>query len=311
MAHILLIDKLEQLDIKKDSSLFFAIGLQDKFETYICFREDLSFVNSSAYKLKVYKFDGEISENYYVSEFNLKESIDIKLSELDTIHMRLDPPVNLSYIRTLWLLKSFEDFFGVSCVNSSEGILSIHEKLYAYSHKSSIESFVGKNKDQLHSFISSLGEENSKLVVKPLDMFQGIGVKLFNRTDIENIEKYILESSEEMIVQPFYKKISEGEVRSIYFKGHEIGSILKTPKEGEFISNIAFGAKYTKYDLNEYQRNLCDEVSNDLLSKGIDWIAFDIMGEHLSEVNLTCPGLLVEVSSAYQENLAQKIINLF
>ncbi len=99
-----------------------------------------------------------------------------------------------------------------------------------------------------------------------------------------------------------------GEIRALYFKGEELGSILKIPKKGEFLANIAQGADFHAIKLNPDIKKECDRICAELMKDGVDWVAFDIMGEHVSEINITCPGLLVEVSFAHKKNLALEII---
>jgi len=120
----------------------------------------------------------------------------------------------------------------------------------------------------------------------------------------------VIELQGPVIVQPFVEAVTKGEIRSVYFKGVEIGTILKTPKDGEFLSNIAQGASFWKEPLTETARNRAEPIVKELLDFGVDWVAFDILGDAISEVNITCPGLLVEVSYAYQKNLADVVIDL-
>ena len=84
-------------------------------------------------------------------------------------------------------------------------------------------------------------------------------------------------------------------------------AIIKIPKNGEFLANIAQGASYKAIKLTDAQKNNCDYFAQKLMKSGVDWIAFDLLGDFVSEVNITCPGLLVEVSSAHQKNLALQI----
>ena len=106
------------------------------------------------------------------------------------------------------------------------------------------------------------------------------------------------------------KEVESGEIRSLYFKGVELGSILKTPKKGEYLSNIAQGASFHAEKLSPNARLECEKITQELMKFGVDWVAFDILGESIQEVNITCPGLLVEVSFAHQKNLSYKIIEL-
>ena len=151
-----------------------------------------------------------------------------------------------------------------------------------------------------------------ELILKPLDLYQGIGVeKISVDDDYKSIFlRKISEYKGPVVVQPFAKEVTSGEVRSLYFKGKELGSILKVPKKGEYLANIAQGATYDQYDLTVTQRQACEEICKELSEYGVDWIAFDILGESVSEVNITCPGLLVEVSKAYGKNLSFDIIDL-
>jgi len=110
------------------------------------------------------------------------------------------------------------------------------------------------------------------------------------------------------VAQPFGTEVSKGEIRSIYFRGKELGSILKVPPKGQFLANIAQGATFSLIELSPTQQNECQKICEELTPVGIDFIAFDILGDAIQEVNLTCPGLLVEVSEAKGENLAKSII---
>jgi len=202
---------------------------------------------------------------------------------------------------------------GVEVLNDPDGILLFNEKLYAYEHESSLETYVGSSVEGFLSFVTFLKSEGHReLILKPLDLYQGIGVqKISLDEDFKSIFKEkIVEFQGPVVVQPFAKEISKGEVRSLYFKGKELGSILKIPKAGEFLANIAQGASYDKHDLNDYQRKSCEEICSELSKYGVEFVAFDILGDSISEVNITCPGLLVEVSKAYGKNLSFDIIDL-
>ena len=100
------------------------------------------------------------------------------------------------------------------------------------------------------------------------------------------------------------EEVANGEIRSIFYKGKELGSILKIPPAGEFLANIARGAAYNKIVLDDNIAKKCGDLASELEEKGVSLVAFDVLAGHVSEVNITCPGLLVEVSNAYNKNLA-------
>jgi glutathione synthase len=126
----------------------------------------------------------------------------------------------------------------------------------------------------------------------------------------KRFEEKVIELAGPVIVQPFKKEVFAGEVRSLYFKGKELGSIMKVPKDGEFLSNIAQGATFQAHALSEISRRRCERIVAELALHGVDWVAFDILADSITEVNITCPGLLTEVSYAHEKNLADTLIDL-
>lgn len=309
--HFILLDPLEKLSVKKDSTLLFAHTLKSEgIDCRLVFEQDLNFSNRAKSTVFGYTFDSKLMENsVYLDKFELAGGELCELGHGDVFHMRLDPPFDGRYLRYLWLLGALQAQ-GVQVVNDPAGVSRHNEKLYAYQNESSHPSFVGAGAKALESFLESLAAVQT-FVLKPLDLYQGIGVEKVERAAVlERFKQKTQELNGPVIVQPYDRKVESGEVRSIYFKGQEIGSILKTPPRGEFLANIARGAEFKRYDLTQTERKLCDDVTKSLMKEGIDWVAFDLLGGMLSEVNITCPGLLVEVSQAYETNLAKKIIDL-
>ncbi|HLT21969.1 MAG TPA: hypothetical protein VKZ84_00930 [Bacteriovoracaceae bacterium] len=308
MKHILLIDPLENLNIKKDSSLMLALSMKERgIETYLLFEKDFSLQNITKPHLKVYDFDGAYKEDgIYLENFALKEGKVVALHHDDTLHMRLDPPFDSKYLRILWMLDHFHSY-GIKVMNAPRGIMHFNEKLYAYRQEGSVPSFVGTSEELASEFVEKLGPTKN-FILKPLDLFSGIGVEKLSDWRSRFNDK-VKELGGPVILQPFIEEVYQGEVRSIYFKGKELGSILKVPQKGEFLSNIAQGARFYKYELSELARGRAEKIVKELMEHGVDWVAFDILNDSISEVNITCPGLLVEVSFAYGENLANRIID--
>jgi glutathione synthase len=312
MRQLLLIDPIEKLNIKKDSSLMLALAMQKRgIETYVFFESDFAVHNHGHQKLRVHAFHGALKQDkIYLESFITSEEKLIELNSSDVIHMRLDPPFDSRYLRILWMLDHLKST-GIKVMNDPRGIMNFNEKLFAYRTPGATPSFVGQNLKLAQDFVQSLNSPPVALILKPLDLYSGIGVE---KLDLNQWEKRFGEKVKELggpvIVQPFIEAVSQGEIRSIYFKGKELGTILKKPKSGEFLSNIAQGATFHAETLSVKTRGQCEVISKELAINGVDWIAFDILGDSVQEVNITCPGLLVEVSFAHQKNLADEIIDL-
>lgn len=315
--HIILLDKLEKLAINKDSTLLLAHSLKHNgSEVLLLFEEDFYLTNHTAPHYRLYDFDSALEEEgFYLKKFSLSGQKVSQVAENDLVHMRLDPPFDSRYLRICWMLKSLRKF-GVETLNSPEGIILHNEKLLAYEQdEGSMDSFVGSSELDFLSFATRQKDRGiGSLILKPLDLFQGIGVEKIALDDLEeaqnNFKKKTLEFAGAVVAQPFVESIAQGEIRALYFKGVELGSIIKTPPRGSYLANIAQGAKFERIELNKTQKKRADSVCRELTKFGVDFVALDILGDSLSEVNITCPGLLVEVSNAHHRNLGLEIAQL-
>jgi len=310
MRQLLLIDPLDRLNIKKDSTLMLALAMQNRgIETYLFFESDFAIQNTAAQKLKVHTFKGSLKpDGIYLDSFETTGSIIIELDSNDVVHMRLDPPFDSRYLRVLWMLDHYMSL-GIKVMNAPRGIMQFNEKLYAYRAKGATPSYVGQNLRLAQEFVQQL--DTHQLILKPMDLYSGIGVERHSMETWEKrFEEKVIELNGPVIVQPYIKAVEKGEIRSIFFKGNELGTILKTPKDGEFLSNIAQGATFHAEPLSPLARSRCIPIVEELMKYGVDWVAFDILADTISEVNITCPGLLVEVSYAMKKNLADEFIDL-
>lgn len=292
-------------------------------QVYVMFEKDFCIQNRGKSELTAYSVQGAFrADSYYLDSFSLKDKTTITLSPRDTLHMRIDPPYDTRYQRYLWMLEFLQHSSGVKIVNDPIGIMKNNEKLAAFKRKdSSLESYVGSSLEGLRRFLKQLQQQKvSDLIMKPLDLYSGIGVEKVSMTDkndkndkhIEQIfERKVEEFKGAIVVQPFVEAIYDGEYRSIYFFGKEVGTILKKPNPGEFLANIAQGAQYQKAILPSALKSICDEIAAQLMQDGVPMVAFDLLGDKVQEINVTCPGLLVEVSYAMEKNLATEFAGMF
>ena len=310
MSHIFFVDPIEKLNIKKDSSLMMGLSFMELgHEVYLLFEKDFSVATKRSAKLKLFPYDGSYKEDgFYLENIQLKEPVLKEINKDDIIHMRIDPPYDSRYQRYLWMLDFIETQSGCRVVNNPIGIMKHNEKLLAYKRKNSLESFIGSSERGFNEFVQELKTKGiTDLILKPLDLYSGIGVQKVSIEDPKLVDIFLSKVKEfegAIITQPFQKEVYDGEIRTIYLDGKEIGSILKKPVSGDFLANIAQGAHFEAYILGRDIKKECDEMAQDLLRDGVNFLAFDILGGAVTEVNVTCPGLLVEVSYALKKNVA-------
>ena len=309
---------MEKLNIKKDSTLMMALSFQKKgHKCYLLFEKDFYVTNENETYLNVFEFSGEFKEDgCYLEKIILGQMHSREILKEDIIHMRIDPPFDSRYQRYLWMLDLLSDKTQCEVLNTPLKIMKYNEKLVAYKDLSQSHlSYIGSSEDGFLKFINTLKAENyTDIILKPLDLYSGIGVEKISVLDENLMQKFakkILDFHGAIVCQPFVKDVYAGEYRSIYFDGEEIGTIIKKPKEGEFLANIAQGAQFEKKELPVKLKAICDKVAMELYQDGVRFLAFDVLGDGLNEVNITCPGLLVEVSYAYEKNLCYLIADKF
>tara|TARA_B100000925_G_scaffold291479_1_gene279692 strand:- start:17427 stop:18359 length:933 start_codon:yes stop_codon:yes gene_type:complete len=309
MKHVILIDPLKKLILKKDSTLLFSKSLVDsKNDVFFLFREDFCISNIDSYiDVSVPTFEtGSSSEITCVKLDQTK----VKVTSDVCFHMRLEPPFDTNYLRVLWMLK-FIQSKGARVINDPSGIMNFQEKIFPMEAQKTTPTAVIRSFEQFKVFAQNLPKER-EFILKPLDLFQGLGVTKVDISKFSDIEfvKLSNDFGGLLIVQPYLKKIEHGEIRSTFYAGQEIGSILKTPPKGSFLANIAQGASYEKINLKPNVRDECKRAAKFLNEKGVPWVAFDLLDGKISEANTTCPGLIYETSVAHGENLADKIVEL-
>ena len=286
---------------------------QHGMETWLLFEDDFYWQNGNdPLSMNLCSFDGNFEEDgCHIENFTVNAPERVRFDSDDVIHMRIDPPFDARYLRYLWMLRALKTR-GIKVINDPDGILLHNEKLYAYEQTQSLPTFIGAHETEFEWFVKKLEDDGYEhIILKPLDLYQGIGVEKVNTgIAIDAFSKKVHELRGPVIAQPYCSKVEDGEIRSIFWDGVELGNILKVPPKGEYLSNIARGASYNAVKLTKKQKSMCEKICKNLMRYGVSLVAFDILDEYISEVNITCPGLLVEVSSATGDNLAKRIIEL-
>lgn len=316
MKHIFVIDPLEKLVVKKDSTLLLAHTLSQTEEVYVSFEKDWFFrspdrLNKNKYQMSCYQFDSIVNnETFYVEKFETTQTVPVDIDDSVTIHMRKDPPFDRTYLHMCWILQEVEKT-GAKVINNPSQLLMLNEKLIAYQDKNSIPTIIARSAEVGIDFVSELKSNGYEaIILKPLDLYQGIGVKKYdiNSDNFKEIfEQAVIDYQGVYVAQPYLKSVEAGEIRSVFYAGKHIGSIIKIPPKGSYLANIAQGAAFHAVELSPDVFSACEQVSKELDMLDVPFCAFDILDNKISEINITCPGLLVEVSNALNKNVCLDI----
>jgi glutathione synthase len=219
------------------------------------------------------------------------------LGWFDAIFMRKDPPVDLAYLFATHIL-SLVGPERTLVVNNPRGLRDANEKLYALNFPEIIPpSVVTSDLTRLKAFLEELGGE---MIVKPLDGCGGAGVFHVRRGD-RNLNA-ILEMSADngrrlIIAQRYIPEIRQGDKRVIMLDGEPIGATLRVPREDELRGNIHVGGTCVKTALTERDRFIAATVGTRLRQDGLLFVGLDVIGDYLTEVNVTSPTGVQEINA--------------
>jgi len=240
--------------------------------------------------------------------FTKEEEKIIELSELDSILMRQDPPFNSGYIYNTYVLEMAARQ-GVNIFNNPRSLRDCNEKVYATEFpQCCTKHLVSSRKDFLTDFVLKYRDT----VIKPLDGMGGASIFRVKAND-PNLN-VILESitdhfTEKVMIQEFIPEITEGDKRILIVDGKPMSaSIARVPAEGELRGNLAAGASAVAKSLSDRDLWICEEVGPSLVEKGLLLVGLDIIGDYLTEINVTSPTCFKEYKELCDIDVAEIFI---
>ncbi|MEY4632217.1 MAG: hypothetical protein RIQ81_2337 [Pseudomonadota bacterium] len=293
--HLFIIDPLEELNLKLDSSLRMARSLARRgHRVFFATLRDLSWRSG---KTAAWARCVEATFASDQVQPRLESKIPHSLAEFQGIHMRKDPPFDLPYIETTWLLDSVAG--RVKIYNEPAALRRFNEKLSILLFPDAIRPALVSS--DCHEIIEFIGREcHGDAVIKPLALFGGRGVErieLERDKDparvVEKITAMTRDGVEKRIVQPFDPRVFDGEVRAFCVGGEPVAWCLKRPGRGEFLANTRAGATLESYKPTLDDLARVKNVAARLALEGAPIVGFDLIGGFISEINLTSPRLLM------------------
>lgn len=223
--------------------------------------------------------------------------------------MRKDPPVDLSYLYAVQLLSSVPNRTRV--INHPRALQNWNEKLVILNFPKWIPpTLVSANKHEIDDFVVRCG---GRAVLKPLEGFGGKNVRRVSResdTYRTEIEEMTRGGSLPVMAQAYLDQVTEGEKRIFMIDGRPLGTLLKIPPEGSFQTNPDLGGRLAPAGLSKKERRLCEEMAPFFRKNGIFFAGVDTIGEKLTEINITSPGLLWELNEMDNQKYEDIIVDL-
>jgi glutathione synthase len=303
LAVAIQMDPIETINIDADSTFALALEAQARGHALIHYLPDaLTLRDGRLYArgrpLQVFRRQGE---HYRFGDYE-----ELDLGGVDVILMRQDPPFDMAYITATHLLELLPED-GPLVVNDPASVRNAPEKLFVLRFKELMPpTLLTRDRDEIRAF----WREHGDIILKPLFGNGGAGVFRLRPGD-ENLtallEIYESIQREPVMVQRYVPAVRQGDKRIILVEGEPMGAVLRVPPEGEARANLHVGARATKTQLTARDREICAAIGPSLRDQGLVFVGIDVIGDWLTEINVTSPTGIQEIARLDGIEIAPKV----
>ena len=299
-------DPIESINVKKDTTLAMLLAAQQKgWSVQYMTQPDLYSHGESAAQ----KSEHSPWKTIRRTGFSSAQRQDIELRELDVILMRKDPPFDLDYIYTTYLLEQAH-LSGTLVVNNPQSLRDCNEKMFATQFPQCCPALlVSADPERLKAF----HVEHEDVIYKPLD---GMGGSSIFRAKPEDanlsviIETLTQHGRRQIMAQRFLPDIVNGDKRILMIDGVPVPyALARIPAIGESRGNLAAGGNGVAQPLSDRDLWICQQVSSTLKEKGLLFVGLDVIGDYLTEINVTSPTCIREIDAAFNLNIAGDLMD--
>ncbi|MGY0398567.1 MAG: glutathione synthase [Ostreibacterium sp.] len=301
-----LMDAIASIKPYKDSSFAMMLAAQARGHELFYFEQNNLFVENGKPYVTAHTITVTDNPEHY---YQLGKETTQLLSNFDTVLMRKDPPFDMEYIYSTYILEMAEKE-GTLIVNSPNALRAVNEKFFInYFPKLTPKTLVSRNIDYIKTFIETQG----KAVVKPMDGMGGKGIFKVSRDDTNT--NAILESlgngNETIMVQAYLENITKGDKRILLVDGEPAGyGLARIPQGKEFRANLATGGRGEVQALTNREYELCKQIKPTIKALGLLFIGLDVIDGHITEINVTSPTCIREIEAETDERIADKLLSV-
>ncbi len=303
LAVAIQMDPIDAIDIDADSTFALALEAQARGHALFHYLPDaLTLRDGRLYArgraLEVARRRGD---HHRLGAFK-----ELDLAGIDVVLMRQDPPFDMAYITATHLLELLPES-GPLVVNDPAAVRNAPEKLFVLRFKELMPpTLLTRDRDEIRAF----WREHGDIILKPLFGAGGSGVFRLRPGD-ENLtallEIYESIQREPVMVQRYVPAVRQGDKRVILVEGEPMGAVLRVPAEGEARANMHVGARPTRTELTSRDREICAAIGPALRDQGLVFVGIDVIGDWLTEINVTSPTGIQEIARLSGIEIAPKI----
>lgn len=302
----IVMDPIGSINFKKDSSLAMLLEAQSRgWQLFYMEQTDLYMAHDIARaKMKQLQVFNDANKWY-----QLDEAEDLPLNSLDAILMRKDPPFDMNYIYSTYLLEKAEEK-GTLIINKAQSLRDANEKLFTNNFADCMPpTLVSSQAEHIKAFY----QEHKDIILKPLDGMGGASVFRIKEGDSNLgviIETLTQHGTKLTMAQRFIPEITQGDKRILLINGEAVPyALARIPAKGETRANLAAGGEGVGVELTDRDRWICKQVAPLLKAKGLIFVGIDVIGDYLTEVNVTSPTCIRELDKQYNINISALLMD--
>ena len=312
-----LTDPPTEFDLKKDSTLSLMRAAVRRGWQVFQFEQPHLYLRRGKAMASAFSFEfvGPFVETLSQSDavpgpwHRREDAGEVELASFDVVFMRKDPPLNMQYVYTTYLLERAADA-GVLVVNRPDSLRNCNEKLFATEFEGCHPPLVVT---QSAVVIREFAEQHGDVILKQLDGMGGTGVFLARRGDPNlsvMIEMLTQNARVPIMAQEYLPDISQGDKRILLVDG-EPGpyALARIPASGETRGNLAAGGRGEVRELSDRDKWIVERVRPVVQEKGLLFVGLDVIGDYLTEINVTCPTCVREIADQTGVDMAQRLID--
>jgi glutathione synthase len=307
MRLVFVMDRLDRVSHDKDTTFAFIEAAQGAGHlSYHCLIRDLYIQDGEAWALA---HPVEIlSDPPWIRLSTEGGPARVRLADVDAVFMRKDPPFDRAYLYATLVLERARG--QTLLINDPRGLRDANEKLYALNFPEwTPRTLVTAHRDMIHEFCRQNG---GVAIIKPLDGAGGMGVIQIRTGDKSAraiVDMLTHEGQRLAIVQEFLPAVTEGDKRILLLDGEPLGAILRVPRADDLRSNIHVGGSVVPADLTDREHEMVRAIAPRLRADGLVFVGLDVIGERLTEVNVTSPTGIQELGRFRGASASDEVID--
>lgn len=298
-----ILDPLPSLQVQHDTSVALMMALQQRGHTIFGLEIADLWIQAGQAQGQLRQLELDLKADPW---YRVVAKVSTHLNDLDAIWMRKDPPVDTAYLYATHIL-DLVDPTRTLVLNHPAGLRSANEKIFALQFRAwTPRTVVSSQAAVLKQFLAT----EQKAVLKPLGGKGGEGILILNTGD-PNLNSLIEISTQSgripVMIQEYLPQAQAGDKRILLLDGDPIGAVNRLPGQGDFRGNIAAGGSVQKTTITEQEKALCANLAPVLRAEKLYFVGIDVIGEKLTEINVTSPTMIQEISQLEGISLADQV----